>query len=154
MKRAARLCRWLALALTLAGRGDGIHAGRLEIVARGHVFWTSPIQDEEAFEVAYIHSREFSVWVQHFRAEPDGLIRQTGSTFQAFGAGMPLGSAPAALGRDGLTVTVDSRLADIRLMNWRLSQIELRYRGQHVAVGQWFEDFEPFQIRLSLARSQ
>jgi len=130
---------------TGASRSTSPH--RLEVLSRGRAVWSAPIREDEAFDVAYTHSRELSRWVQHFVAQK-GSLRQTGSSFTAYGAGMPLGQASVTLTRDGFSVRLNQVLDELQMMNWRASSIELLYRGQRLNLSQFFADFDSFSVRV------
>jgi hypothetical protein len=88
--------------------------------------------------------------VHHYRAEP-GAIAQRGSTFTAFGAGVPSVSAdgsPLLRTEDGYLALAPMRLPVLRMLNWRAAELTLSYRGQDLPLGRLIEDFAAFEIRV------
>ena len=130
---------------TGASRSTSPH--RLEVLSRGRAVWSAPIREDEAFGVAYTHSRELSRWVQHFVAQK-GSLHQTESSFTAYGAGMPLGQASVTLTTAGFSVPLNQVLDELEMMNSRASSIELLYRGQRLNLSQLFADFDSFSVRV------
>jgi len=139
----------IAVLLLLFFNGDVRRAAplHLQIVAGGKVVWSSSIGPGEAFDLAYEHSQEHSIWIHHYVALSDGGIYQTSSTFSAFGAGMPL-RAGVVRTPAGFTVEQSRRLGTLRMFNWRQSAITLKYRGNEILIGHGLSDFEPFVVRL------
>ena len=144
MTRTAVSVALISLAM---GTGGSHKTHRLEVVSDGRAVWSGPIGEGEAFSLTYTHSRELSRWVQHYAAQ-GGNLRQAGSAFAAYGAGMPLGQAPAARTAEGFSVPQNQVLDELRMMNWRGASIELLYRGQELNVSSWFDDFDSFSVRV------
>jgi hypothetical protein len=150
-RRAATLLVLLLLAATpgpgLARSGPAL----LEVRASGRgVVWRAPIADGERFELAFTHSVEHSRWIHHYAAAP-GAIAQLGSTFTAFGAGMPPAAAdgtPLVPTPDGYFAAAPMRIPVLRMLNSRAAEITLGHRGRLVALGRLFDDFEAFEIRV------
>src|SRR5262249_35029175 len=132
MIRTARLYTsiMLFLIVTSAGRAAAL---QLEIVADDKVVWSAAIENGETFDISYEHSQEHITWTHHYVALPEG-ISQVSSTFSAYGAGMPL-AGTASRTATGFTAPEFRRLGDLRMMNWRASQIRLRYRGREFTIG-------------------
>jgi len=142
----------LALALLLmtdaADRRDGLH---LEIVGTGGPVWHSVIQKHERFELSFVHSSERCRWTHRYYAADVGHIEQLDSTFTCFGAGMPVvtsDGSPLVRTRDGYVARAEADLGDLTLMAWRRGKITLAFRGNTVAFGPMFDDFERVTVRL------
>jgi hypothetical protein len=134
------------IATTLLADVAGSRERRLEIAGSGRVVWSSPIRAGERFDVSFIHSQERTLFVQRYVAGADGTVEQDEVQFGSYGAGMPL--EPVARGGDRFTARVQRRLAVVPMLSSRAAQLRLRYRGNDVAIDQWFDDFEPFEIRI------
>jgi hypothetical protein len=129
--------------------GASTAAGRrlhLEIAGRGGIVWSQAVSPGEPFDVSFLHSQEKVRWTQHYRVGHDGRIGQTGSTFGSYGAGMPMG--PAHRAGDGFSAPVDLPLASIPMLGSAAAGITLTIEGRALALDRWFQDFEPFEIRL------
>ena len=126
----------------VAGSGDR----RLEIAGSGRVVWSAPIRAGERFDVSFIHSQERTPFVQHYVAGSDGGVEQDGVSFGSYGAGMPL--EPAVRGENRFTAQVRRRLAAVPMLSSHAARLRLRYRDRDVAIDQWFDDFDPFEIRI------
>ena len=135
------------LAMLFVGAASGSrHVLHLEIVADGGVLWSAPIDQGEQFDVAYEHSRERSPWIHHYIASANG-IALVSSTFTAYGAGMPVRDV-GVRGSNGFTVTDFLRVGELRMMNWRASNIRLRLRGTEFEVGRRLKEYQHFRIQL------
>lgn len=121
-------------------------AHHLEITVRNRIVWRAPVALDERFDLSFVHSQERTLWTQHYRAGADGQLWQEGSTFGSYGAGMPLGRTFRSA--RGFTVATRRRLGTLRLLNSRSAQLTLFYRGQPLPIGRWFEDYEPFALRV------
>jgi hypothetical protein len=121
-------------------------SARLEIAGNDLVVWSAPIRAGERFDLSFIHSQERTLFVQRYIAGPDGSVEQDEVMFGSYGAGMPL--EPVARSGDRFTARVQRRLAAVPMLSSRAAQLRLRYRGRDVAIDQWFDDFEPFEIRI------
>lgn len=143
MKKAGGLAVVVMAVLSLAGL---TRSARLEIVGRDHVVWSAPIRDGERFDVSFIHSQEQTRFVQHYVAKSDGSVAQDGVSFGSYGAGMPLGRVV----RTGelFTAHVQRRLVAVPMLSSHAARLRLRYRDRDVAIDQWFDDFDPFEIRI------
>jgi hypothetical protein len=130
----------------------GIAAGsspqieQLQIASGGYVAWEGPIERGERIDVSFVHSQERTLWTQHYRVGNDFVLWQDGSTFGSYGAGMPLGRVQRT--GAGLTNRTTLRVGVVRLLNWKPARLTLHYRGHTIALDQWFEDYEPFEIRV------
>lgn len=124
---------------------------RLEVAGDRHgVIWSAPIVRGELFAVEYVHSAERSVWVHQYRAGAKAGVEQLTSTFQAFGAGMPVTPphVAAEMSPRGFTVAAPRTFSAIPFMNWRRSALTLQYRGRFIPVGRWLDEYEPFTVRI------
>jgi hypothetical protein len=151
---ARRVAALLLLTLLMPTRGSGrISPGVTEIevrVAAGRPVWRAPIAAGEPFELAFTHSVERSRWVHHYTAAP-GAVEQRGSTFVAFGAGMPAwgaGGEALLLTPDGYYAPAPMRIPILRMLNSRTAGLTLRHRGRLVPIGDLLDDFEAFEIRI------
>ena len=123
---------------------------RLEVLARGQVVWTRRALDGERFDLSYMHSSERCRWIHHFVVESHG-VRQLGSTFPCFGAGMPIASTdgtPVTRSADGFVVAAPLALGALRMINWRPAAITLRYRSHEIPIGELLSDFALFEITI------
>lgn len=118
---------------------------RLEICSGSRVVWSAPVAPGDTFDLRFIHSREHVPWTQHYHVAPAG-IWQRGSTFPAYGAGMPIG--PARPTPAGFLSTEVRALGEIKMMGHRDAAMTLLLRGRSIPLDRWFGDFEPFSIRL------
>ena len=150
-RRTAALLVLLLMATTpgpgAARRGPALLEVRT--VGRG-VVWQAPIADGERFELTFTHSVEHSRWIHHYTAVP-GAVAQIGSTFTAFGAGMPptaSDGAPLVRTAHGYFAAAPMRIPVLRMLNSRAAEVTLGYRGRPVALGLLVDDFEAFEIRV------
>lgn len=145
--RLLRFLSCVAAALSTVGPVAVDPVGvQLQIAANQHVLWAAPVSRGELIDVSFVHSQERTLWTQHYRVGEDDVLWQDGSTFGSYGAGMPLGDVQRTRAgfRDHTTLRVDV----VRLLNWKPAQLTLHYRGRAIALDQWFEDYEPFEIRV------
>lgn len=148
MRVAARI-RSLAVVVTMAAAAIGAAPAadlRLEVAGVHGVVWVAPIARGEHFDVAYRHSQERVLWTQHYRAERAGTLWQEGSTFEGYGAGMPL--TPVHREAGGFRSGDLRRLRVVPLLSWRGAGLRLVYRGESVSLDRWFDDYAPFDIRV------
>ncbi len=141
-----------AAALLLALDPDGAPAPwlRLEVHAGGRVVWAARALDGERFDVSFTHSSERCRWIHHFVADSHG-VRQLGSTFPCFGAGMPAAStdgSPVTRSADGFDVAAPLALGTLRMINWRPAAIALRHRSREIPIGERLPDFARFDITV------
>lgn len=144
--RGALLIACLATAAIAFGASATRGERRLEIAGRRGSVWASPVAPGQPFDVTFVHSQERTRWTQHYVVGRDGAIVQTGSTFGSYGAGMPLG--PARLTAEGFVSAVGRRLESIRMLSSTSAGLALLVDGRRVALDRWFQDFEPFEIRI------
>jgi hypothetical protein len=130
----------------IGAEAKGADLTRLQVASRGTVVWAAPIERGERLDVSFIHSQERTLWTQHYRLGDDGALWQQGSTFGSYGAGMPLGRVERT--STGFTDHTTFRVGGVRLLNWKPAHLTLHYRGRAIALDQWFEDYEPFEIRV------
>lgn len=135
----------LAASCTL-GASRLSRAHRLEIAGAQGVVWASRIVAGQAFDVSFVHSQERTRWTQHYVADEDGAIRQIGSTFGSYGAGMPLG--PVHRTGEGFESPVDRRFSSIPMLSSKAAELMLIVEGRRMALDRWFPDFEAFEIRI------
>jgi hypothetical protein len=119
---------------------------RLEVVSHDRVLWSTPVQPGDTFEIAFQHSQERTAWVQHYRVGIDRAIWQDGSTFGSYGAGMPL----MAVNRDhgGFHTRQRRRIGELRMLSSTAAGLRMDMNGRTLEVGRWFDDYEPFAIRV------
>ena len=130
---------------------DSLVSRHLEIVdMHGAILWSAPIDEGEAFDIAFVHSYERVLWTQHYATGIGRNIHQTASTFAAFGAGMPLGDLNTPMRRSptGYVVASARDFSTITIMNSRQSRMTLHYRERQLPISQWFRDYESFIVRI------
>jgi hypothetical protein len=142
----ARLGCCLAALCSLSAGTDGSAPHWLRIATEDRVVWQAAIATGERIDFSFVHSQERTLWTQHYRVGDGGVLWQEGSTFGSYGAGMPTG--PTRRSRAGLTEATIRRLGAVHLLNSKRAHLMLHYRGRTIAVDQWFEDYEPFAIRV------
>ena len=121
-------------------------AHRLEIAEHGRVSWAHAVRAGDTFDVSFVHSQERTRWTQHYRVADGGSLMQTGSTFGSYGAGMPIGSAVRT--DDGFTAPLELRLSAIPMLAAASAELTLIVEGRRVALDQWFQDYDAFEIRI------
>jgi len=119
---------------------------RLEIVARDRVLWSAAASEGQRFDLRFEHSQERTPFIQHYRVGAAGVIEQDSVSFGSYGAGMPL--EPVVLDGHLLTAQVRRRLRSVRMLSSRPAHVRIVFRGVEVAIDQWLDDYEPFELRL------
>lgn len=119
----------------------------LEVATADRVVWSAAVAEGDGFDIAFTHSAERCRWTQHYEVAAS-RIRQIGSTFGCFGAGMPALTPPSRTTRDGYTVPAPARLSEIPMMNWAPAEITLTTRAGTVHLGPRMQDFEAFRVRV------
>ena len=132
--------------LTLGAASSEVRQRRLEVAGAGGVVWSQAVLPGDTFDVSFVHSQERTRWIQHYRVAGDGAIRQTGSTFGSYGAGMPIG--PVRLTKGGFEAPVDRRLPSIRMLSSKAAELTLVFAGRRMALDRWFQDYAAFEIRI------
>ncbi len=137
-----------AVLLTLAADAAPTPWLHLEVRTGRGVVWTTRTLAGERFDLSYTHSSERCRWVHHYVVDGRG-VRQVGSAFPCFGAGMPSASTdgtPVTRSADGFEVAAPLAIGSLRMMNWRPAAIRLRYRSHEIPIGDRLPDFETFEI--------
>ena len=119
---------------------------RLEIVAGGRVLWSAAAAEGQRFDLRFEHSQERTPFIQHYVVGVAGVIEQDSVSFGSYGAGMPL--EPAVLDDHLLTARVRRRLRNVRMLASRSAHLRIVFRDTEVAIDQWLDDYEPFELRL------
>ena len=143
MRRLARIAVTCACATALAGLTP---APRLELVAGGRVLWSAAAAEGQRFDLSFEHSQERTPFVQHYVVGAAGVIEQDGVSFGSYGAGMPL--EPVVLDGHLWTARVRRRLQSVRMLASRSAHVRIVFRDAEVAIDQWLDDYEPFELRL------
>ena len=143
MRRLARIGVTCACATALAGLTP---APRLELVAGGRVLWSAAAAEGQRFDLCFEHSQERTPFVQHYVVGVAGVIEQDSVSFGSYGAGMPL--EPAVLNDHLWTARVRRRLPSVRMLASRSAHLRIVFRDAEVAIDQWLDDYEPFELRL------
>lgn len=123
----------------------------LELVARGHVIWSRPVQAGDRVDVAFTHSSEGCRWTHHYAVAEHGGLRQIGSTFPCVGPGMPTTSTDATPVRrtsEGYDMAAPRRFDRITMMNWRNAGMTVQVGSRTWPIGQWLPDYEAFVMRV------
>lgn len=140
------LAMLLAAAMVLVNGIGLAHSLRLEIAGPHGVVWSRPIAAGEPFEVAFVHSQERTPFDQHYIARRAGLIEQDSVRFGSYGAGMPM--TAVVISDSSFVAAVERRLTAVRMLSSHAARLRLRYRGRELRIDQWFDDYEPFEIRI------
>lgn len=121
------------------------------LLADETVVWDGPVLAGERFDLVYRHSSEHCRWTHRYEVDARGGIRQRGSAFPCYGAGMPAAStdgSPVTLSDDGFEVAAPLDLGRVPMINSRGAAITLRHRARNIAIGDLMPDLAAFAIEV------